>query len=153
MAAGVTIRREKLSELRAFLEERLSVAVAAARADAALAIDAALVAGAATPDLIRAVEAAGPFGAGNPEPMFALARLRLLDAIPVGTEHIRLRAASMDGVGIDAIAFRAAGKPLGESLRKARGGLVHLVGSLSLNRWGGRERAELRIVDAAAAIG
>ena len=153
MAAGVTIRREKLSELRAFLEERLSAAVAAARADAALAIDAALVAGAATPDLIRAVEAAGPFGAGNPEPMFALARLRLLDAIPVGTEHIRLRAASMDGVGIDAIAFRAAGKPLGEALRKARGGLVHLVGSLSLNRWGGRERAELRIVDAAAAIG
>jgi single-stranded-DNA-specific exonuclease len=85
--------------------------------------------------------------------MFALARLRLLEAIPVGAEHIRLRAASMDGVGIDAIAFRAAGKPLGEALRQARGGLVHLVGSLTLNRWGGRERAELRIVDAAAAIG
>jgi single-stranded-DNA-specific exonuclease len=153
MAAGVTIRREKLSELRAFLEERLSAAVAAARADAALPIDAALAVGAATPDLIRAVEAAGPFGSGNPEPMFALARVRLLDAIPVGTEHVRLRAASMDGVGIDAIAFRAAGKPLGEALRKARGGLVHLVGALTLNRWGGRERAELRIVDAASAIG
>ena len=153
MAAGVTIKREALPALRAFLEERLSVAVAAARADSALAIDAALAAGSATPELIRALESAGPYGSGNPEPIFALARHKLTEVFPVGVNHLRLRAKSADGVSIDAIAFRAAEKPLGEALRKARGGLVHLAGTFSLNRWGGRERAELRLVDAASALG
>ncbi len=151
MAAGVTIRREALSDLRAFLDGELGAAVAAARADSSLAVDAALAAAALTPELVRAIEAAGPFGSGNPEPVFALARHRLVEVFPVGTDHLKLRVASMDGVVRDAIAFRAAGRPLGDALRAARAGLVHLAGSLTLNRWGGRERAELRVVDAASA--
>jgi single-stranded-DNA-specific exonuclease len=42
------------------------------------------------------------------------------------------------------------GKPLGEALKRAKGGLAHLAGSLSINRYGGRERIQLRLVDAAA---
>ncbi len=152
MAAGVTIRREALSDLRAFLDSELGAAVAAARADSSLAVDAALAAAALTPELVSAIEAAGPFGSGNPEPVFALARHRLVDVFPVGSDHLKLRVASMDGVVRDAIAFRAAGRPLGDALRTARAGLIHLAGSLTLNRWGGRERAELRVVDAASAV-
>jgi single-stranded-DNA-specific exonuclease len=151
MAAGVTILRENLGAWRAYLEEKLAAPVAAARADAALAIDAALVASAATPKLVGELEAAGPFGAGNPEPIFALARHRLTDVFPVGVDHLRVRAAAGDGTSLDAIAFRAAGKPLGQGLSQARGGWVHLAGALTINRYGGREKAEMRIVDAAKA--
>jgi single-stranded-DNA-specific exonuclease len=151
MAAGVTLAKARLGEFRAFLEERLADAVALAQADAALEIDAALTAGAATPALIHAIERAGPYGAGVPEPIFALARHRLIDVVQVGADHIRVRAQAGDGQVIEVIAFRAARGALGDFLRERRGHLTHLAGVLALNRYGGRERAQLRLLDAAAA--
>jgi single-stranded-DNA-specific exonuclease len=64
---------------------------------------------------------------------------------------LRLRAVAGDGTSFDAIAFRAAGKPLGQQLSQARGAWVHLAGFLAINRYGGREKAEMRLVDAARA--
>ena len=83
--------------------------------------------------------------------MFALARHRLTEVYPVGADHLRLRAVAGDGQSIEAIAFRCAGKPLGEGLKRAKGGLVHLLGALSINRYGGRETSQLRVIDAAEA--
>jgi single-stranded-DNA-specific exonuclease len=51
------------------------------------------------------------------------------------------------------MAFRAAGKKLGEALVRLRGAPVHLAGTLAVNRYGGRERAQLRVVDVAEAEG
>ena len=153
MAAGVTLASERLGDWRAFLEERLGEAVTKARAGAGLSIDAALTANAATPELVRRLEAAGPFGAGAPEPVFALPRHRLAEAAPVGAggQHLRLRAVAGDGRAVEGIAFRAAGKKLGEALLRLRGAPVHLAGTLSVNRYGGRERAQIRVVDVAEA--
>ena len=67
----------------------------------------------------------------------------------VGADHLRLRAVAGDGCAIEAIAFRAVGKPLGEALLRLRGANVHLAGALAINRYGGREKAQLRLVDAA----
>jgi single-stranded-DNA-specific exonuclease len=151
MAAGVTLAKDRIGEFRAFLEEKLARPVAEARAGAGLAIDAAVTATGATPALAQAIEAAGPFGSGNPEPVFALPRHRLVDVAAVGADHLRLRAVAGDGQAIEAIAFRAVGKPLGEGLLKLRGSAVHLAGSLAVNRYGGREKAQIRVVDAAPA--
>ena len=149
MAAGVTLARERLGDFRAFLEERLAAAVAEANANAALEIDGAVTAGAATPALVHSIERAGPYGAGNPEPAFVLPRHRLVDVVAVGVDHLRLRVASGDNQTIEAIAFRAANNPLGEALRRLRGAPVHLAGALTINRYGGREKAQLRVLDAA----
>ena len=151
MAAGVTLERSRLGELRAFLEERLAAPVAAARATASLKVDAALTAGAATPELVRRLEAAGPYGSGNPEPLFVLPRHRLSDVMPAGADHLRVRAVAMDGSSLDAMAFRSAGKKLGEALTRLRGASVHLAGTLAINRYGGRDRAQFRVVDVAEA--
>jgi single-stranded-DNA-specific exonuclease len=149
MAAGVTLARDRLGDFRAFLEERLAIPVAKAHLRAGLDIDSALTAGAATPALVHSVERAGPYGSGNPEPVFVLPRHRLVDVVPVGADHLRLRAAAGDGQTIEAIAFRAANQPLGEALKRLRGGLAHLAGELTINRYGGREKAQLRLLDAA----
>jgi single-stranded-DNA-specific exonuclease len=151
MAAGVILARDRIGEFRAFLEEKLAGPVATARAGAGLAIDAALTAAGATPALARSIEAAGPFGAGNPEPIFALPRHRLAEVFVVGADHLRLRAVAGDGRAIEAIAFRAVGKPLGDALLRLKGANAHLAGALAINRYGGREKAQLRIVDAAEA--
>ena len=149
MAAGVTLEKGRLGEWRAFLEERLGEAVARSRAEASLSVDAAMTAAAATPDLAKRLEAAGPYGSGNPEPIFVLPRHRLTDIMPVGADHLRVRAAAGDGSTVEAMAFRSVGKKLGDALTRLRGSAVHLAGTLSVNRYGGRERAQLRLVDVA----
>ncbi len=151
MAAGVTIEKHRLGEWRAFLEERLAGPVARARAEASLAVDAAMTAAAATPDLAHKLEAAGPYGSGNPEPVFVLPRHRLIDVMPVGADHLRVRAAAGDGSTVEATAFRSVGKKLGDALNRLKGAPIHLAGTLSVNRYGGRERAQLRVVDVAEA--
>ena len=152
MAAGVTLESGRLGEWRAFLEEALAGPVAKVRAEASLSVDAAMTAGAATPALAHRLEAAGPFGSGNPEPVFALPRHRLAEVTPVGVGHLRVRAVAGDGRGVDAIAFRAVGKTLGDALIRLKGAPVHLAGALAVNRYGGRERAQIRVVDVAEAM-
>ena len=151
MAAGVTLATERLGDWRAFLEERLGQAVTKARAEAGLKVDAALTATAATPELVHRLEAAGPYGSGAPEPVFALPRHRLAEVTPVGAggRHLRLRAVAGDGRAVEGIAFRASDKKLGEALIRLKGAPVHLAGTLSVNRFGGRERAQIRVVDVA----
>jgi single-stranded-DNA-specific exonuclease len=153
MAAGVTVLRPRLADFRRFLEENLAAQVAAGRANEALLIDAALTASAASPDLMAALERAGPFGAGNAEPVFALPAHRLIDVADVGNGHVRIRAQSGDGAKIEGIAFRAAAEPLGRALRAGRGAVMHLAGTLALDHWGGRDRVQLRLVDVAPATG
>ena len=125
--------------------------VTAVRADEALLIDAALTAAAAKPDLLAGVARGGPYGAGNPEPVFALPAHRLVEVATVGNGHLRLRAEAGDGAKIDGIAFRAAATPVGEALLLARGTVVHLAGTLAVDRYGGRERVQLRLLDMAPA--
>ncbi len=62
-----------------------------------------------------------PIGAGNPEPLLAFPDLRVAFADVVGSAHVKVRLVGGDGARLDAIAFRAAGTPLGEGLLKSRG--------------------------------
>ena len=149
MAAGATILRTRLGEFRAYCEAALGAAVTRARAGPVLFVDAALSAAGANVALVNALEAAGPYGSGSPEPMFALAEHRLTDVFPVGAGHLRLKAVAMDGRALEGIAFRCVGKPLGDALQALRGQSVHLAGTLSINRYGGREKAQMRVVDVA----
>jgi single-stranded-DNA-specific exonuclease len=151
MAAGVTLRTGALGEFRAFLESRLDADVEAARRDDVLLVDGALTARAVSADLLATLAAAGPFGAGNPEPVIALPAHMIAHAEEVGPAHVRARLQSGDGAAINAIAFRAAGQKLGQALLKSRGRAVHVAGTLSIDRWQGSERIQLRMIDVAPA--
>jgi single-stranded-DNA-specific exonuclease len=153
MAAGITIRRERVEDFRVFLEAELSEKVAEGRAGQSLLIDAALTAAAATPALLAALERAGPFGSGNAEPVFVLPAHRLTDVSEIGNGHIRLRAQAGDGAKIDGIAFGARGQPLDRAIRASLNEPVHLAGTLALDRWGGSARVRLRLLDLAPATG
>jgi single-stranded-DNA-specific exonuclease len=52
---------------------------------------------------------------------------------------------------LNAISFRSADNALGRALMENRGRTVHLAGSLTLDRWQGAERVQLRILDMAQA--
>ena len=66
---------------------------------------------------------------------------------------MRVRIQAGDGGTLDGIAFRVASEPLGQGLLAARGRTMHLAGTLSLDRYGGRERVQLRLLDAAVPAG
>ena len=149
MAAGVTLLPEKLAPFRAYLEETLAERVEAARHEDALLIDGALSAAGANIALHADIARAGPFGAGHAEPVFALPSHTISYAEEVGQAHVRARLRSGDGATINAIAFRAAGKPLGKALLEGRGRSVHAAGTLALDRWQGEERLQLRLMDIA----
>ncbi len=151
MAAGLTVEKSKVGQLRAFLEERSAAQVKALVDSEVLKIDAAITAEAVSLDLIDRLEKAGPYGAGHPQPVLSLPRHRLLDVLPVGAGHLRLSLQSATGARVQAMAFRAADTDLGTFLGKNRGGIVHIAGSLAANYWNGRATAQLRVVDAAPA--
>ena len=151
MAAGVTLRKEALSAFRAFVEEELASAVQASLCEHGLLIDAAITAAAATVDTVAMLMRAGPFGAGNPEPMLAFAAHTLVYVEEVGQAHARVRLRAGDGSVVNGIAFRAAGQPLGAALARARGTRVHAAGTLCIDHWNGTERVQLHLVDLAPA--
>jgi len=150
MAAGITLKQEALGAFRAFLEDALAADVEAARRERALLIDGAVSAGGADLALVEMLARAGPYGAGNPEPLLALPAHTLAYADPVGENHVRVRLKSGDGKTVTAIAFRALGAPLGQALLDNRGRPVHVAGQLTLDRWQGEARVQMRLTDVAA---
>jgi single-stranded-DNA-specific exonuclease len=151
MAAGVTLRKGGLAELRAFFEAMLAADVENARRAAGLLIDGAVTAAGADANLVAMLERAGPFGSGNPEPLIVLPSHTVAYAEEVGQAHMRVRLKSADGAGVNAIAFRAVGQKLGAALRDVRGQRVHAAGTVALDRWQGQERVQLKLVDIAPA--
>ena len=151
MAAGFSLMEAQLGPFRDFLHAQFSNAEKALEAAATLELEAVSSPAAATPALVREIALAGPFGAGNPEPLLGFPNLKVAFADVVGGDHVKLRLVGGDGVRLDAIAFRALGTPLGEGLLASRGRLIHAAGKLRGDDWGGVERAQLQIEDAAAA--
>jgi single-stranded-DNA-specific exonuclease len=149
MAAGITLKKDRLGAFRAFLEDVLAGPVELARRDVSLKVDGAVSAGGFNLALADMLSRAGPFGAGNPEPLLALSAHTLVYADPVGESHIRLRLRAGDGKIVNAIAFRGAGQPLGTALLENRGRAIHAAGHIAIDRWQGEERVQMRLVDAA----
>lgn len=151
MAAGLTVQADKIQLVKEYLSSSLDTVIARVKNDDALKIDGALTVDGASIHLVNMLQQAGPFGAGNPEPIFVFPAHRVLYAEEVQGGHIRCSVAGSAGKRIQAIAFRAVGVPLGKTLMSARrqNKSLHLAGTLSLNHWGGAVKVQLRILDAA----
>jgi len=149
MAAGITLRKERLAEFRAWIESALAHDVAQSRHANELFIDGAVSARAVTPELVATLNRAGPFGSGNPEPVIALPAHQLVYADEVGQAHMRVRLKSGDGAIVNGIAFRSIGQKLGNALAEHRGQPLHVAGCLTVDRYQGSERVQLRVTDVA----
>lgn len=150
MAAGLTIAPDKLETLAEWLDERLATDVARAQASQALLLDLAVAPRGLHPDLVEALESAGPFGVGWPGPRVAVGPVRLVKADLVGKDHVRLIVRGDDGASFKAMAFRAAETDMGQALLHGAGQRkLWLSGRARIDDWGSRRAAELHIDDAA----
>ncbi|MGA1808689.1 MULTISPECIES: single-stranded-DNA-specific exonuclease RecJ [Sphingobium] len=150
MAAGLTVMEDKVDALAEFLDDRLSAAVARARDERALLIDAVLAPAGVNPDFVAAIEAGGPYGAGWPAPLIAAGPMRVIRADVVGNGHLRAIMAGDDGRSIKTIAFRQAESELGQAILGApRDRRLWVAGRAKIDDWGSRPAAELHLEDAA----
>jgi len=142
MAAGLTIRSERIGALA----ERFEAATAATTTDASfvpeLRIDARVELDALSPETLQDVEKLEPFGQGNPRPLFLAEGLQVMSSRVVGERHLKLGVCHAGSRRIyDAIAFRR-----GEE-RPATGALIDLVFTPELSVWEGFEHLQLVVRD------
>jgi single-stranded-DNA-specific exonuclease len=152
MAAGFSFAAERREAVHAFLTERLAHA-ATLPASADLVVEGALTVSAATAELAGELERLAPFGAGNEEPVFAVARARVVRADRVGKEGASVRAIVEGEAGgrLKTICFRAKEGPLAQLLLAPDRVPLHLCGHLRAERWNDEVSACLQVVDAAPA--
>ncbi len=143
-AAGVTVREARLEEFR----ERFD-AVATAWTNGrtrvpTLHVDAELQLVEVNARLIREIASLHPFGAGNPEPTFAVKRLDVMESRTVGEKHLKMTVRQGRSLPFDSIGFGM--RSLLERGIPARVP-VDLAFIPELNRWNGYDRIQLRIRD------
>lgn len=140
-AAGLTVRRDRLPELR----ERFEALVRAQQRSGSLAprlvVDSDVRVPECDADLVRYLERMAPHGLDNPEPLFRMSDARLRDVGVVGGgKHVRLRVA--DDLGeVDAIGFGMG--DLAPALRAA--GRADLAFVPTQNEWNGDTRVQLKL--------
>ncbi|SDW49860.1 single-stranded-DNA-specific exonuclease RecJ [Roseicitreum antarcticum] len=151
MAAGLTVARDKLEPAMARLAELLARQGSGTDGPRDMRIDALLMPGAVTLELIEQIDAAGPYGASAPAPRFALPSVQILSSRRMGETHLRVSIGDGMGARLDGIAFGAFETALGPLLTDPGAGALHLCGRIEINSFGGRRKAQLRIDDAARA--
>ena len=149
MAAGLTVAVDKLAELEEFLSQRIEQAMEGQPWPNKITVDGALKVSGVTRDLLDILESAGPFGAGHPEPRFAIADAQVVKVNLVGQSHVRMVLAGDRGPRLKGIAFGIADSPMGQALLSSAGRSLHLVGHLRADDWQGRKGVQLFIEDAA----
>ena len=148
MAAGLTIRRERLDAFKAAFGAACAAQLDPATLAPTQRVDAVLPLAQLTDELERLVRALEPTGIGNPNPVFGVRGVRVEGRLrPMGERHIRL--ALTDGRGVlEAVAFGAR-EEVERVVGGARGPLRAAV-RLERDTWKGHDRLEGRLVALAA---
>lgn len=155
MAAGFTIEKEKIESLQNFLTEKFYIRYKELSASAVSYYDSAVSLEAINIDFAKEIYKIGPFGNGNEMPMFMLSNVAVVNAQIIKGEHVSCIlkdiANPISKKTIKGMCFRGVQSPLGEVLL-SRKHPMSLIVSISLNRWQGRESAELVIHDAVLSV-
>ena len=148
MAAGVTIKPDRIGALQDFLCERLGDDCARATVEDALEIDVLAAPRAMDRAMFQTFQQLAPFGPGNPEPVFAMDSVQPEQPMALRGGHVRCSLSDGAGGRLKAVAWRVGDTELGRRLMSGQGGL-HLAGRLKPDDYLGRQGVEFEIEDAA----
>ena len=144
-AAGFTLPTKNLTPLQQQLSQLAATQLDGIDLRSQLDIDALV----ALPDLggdtFQTMQQLAPFGRGNPAPTFLSRGVEVIDRRTMGDngDHLRLKL-KQGGTVWDAVGFR-----LGSYLAEVSP-FLDIVYNLEIDRWGGKERLRLNILDFAA---
>lgn len=150
MAAGLSIDKARLADVRRFINEYVREHVAEEDQSEAAEVDALISLGAATRDFYDRLDLLAPYGQGNPEPLLAFADVRVAYASSLKGGHVRFELADSSGHKLKGIMWRAEGTAIGDALLRPSG-KVHVIGRLKADDYMGRRGVQLEIEDMALA--
>jgi DNA helicase HerA-like ATPase len=147
MAGGLSLPSSGVEAFSDWIEENLQADVAAARARPVTYVDAVLAPSAVNLDLVDKIDAVGPYGSGNPAPLFVISDVRIAFAKRLKGGHIRFTAQGRGDARVSGILFRGDETPAGEALMAMGEARCHLLGRIKRNRYQGRESADFHLQD------
>jgi single-stranded-DNA-specific exonuclease len=142
-AIGLTVRRERITELASRFEAAVRHRTTPADLEPVLEIDAEVSLATVTPALAATLARLEPHGPGNPEPRLVARGVDVEGVRMVGDParlHLKLRL-RQDGRTVPAIGFGLGHLPVNAGDR------VDVVFTPRVSRWQGLERLELEVVD------
>ena len=148
MAAGLSVKKEKLELLDTFLNERFSKADKTNTRLKDYKIEVIINISAANNKIVEEFQKIAPFGAENIEPLIAISKIRVINFRSVGKEgkHFSFIATDESGSRLNCIAFNVAGSEVGDAIISASNGpLMHIIGFLRENNF--NNKPQLQIVD------
>ena len=151
MAGGFTVAKDKIDDFREFLYAHIQKQMSSGAVNVETLIDGVVTVRGANVPLVQLLQDhIGPFGQEHPEPLFLFQNVRIHTADVVGEAHIRAMISDWEGGSrMKAMAFRSVGTPLGDALLKQGKAGFDLLGVLKIDNWGGNEKVEMHIRDAA----
>lgn len=150
MAAGFSLKKEKLSDFKTYLTDVIKQEMLS-NDGTLLEVDGLLDIQGATPDLMEKLSLLAPFGESNPEPRFVLKDVQVTRTNALKNGHIACTLTGKGGKYINAIAFRAADTEMGMNLINSKGRFFHVLGTLKQDSWKGYTKMQLQIIDVALA--
>ncbi len=150
MAAGLSVERERIGELRRYINDYVQTHVSAEQQVETVEIDAILMLKAASRAFFDRLDLLAPYGQGNPEPLLAFASVRVGFAQVMKGGHVRCELIDGSGHKLKGIAWRAEETAIGDALLRPAG-LVHVLGRLKADDYMGRRGVQLEIEDIALA--
>ncbi len=143
-AAGLTMEAARVPEFRQRINAWADDVLHPDQLRPRLRIDAPLTLKGITHDLVRGLDALGPFGMGNPRPVFHASPVEIVDGPRAIKERHLKMTFSQDGRRFRGMAWRAADRA--EFLEQHRAG-VNLAFSLDRNEYQGETYLELNVCD------
>lgn len=145
-AAGLRITADNIDPFREDLCQFINGNHEVHRRELELRIDAEVRLGDCTPRAVRELDRLGPFGQGNPRPIFVSTGVELAEPprkMGEGDRHLSLRVRQY-GQTLRAVAFGRG--EWADEIAQTNGSLS-ISFAPSINRFGGRERVELKLID------
>ncbi len=151
MAAGFSLKREKLDDFYRYLRENITPEMTTHKAST-LEIDGVLDIGGATVELVNQINMLAPFGEANPEPRFVIKDVMINRCVLLKNGHIGCTLTGRGGLYLQAIAFRAADTEMGHQLLNSRNAYFHVAGVLKQDSWRGQTKIQFQIQDAVKSL-
>lgn len=152
MAAGFTIETSKITFLQQILEKAAEESVLEEHLTRTIAIDCELPLEVVSKQLYDALQLLGPFGIGNPEPVFCTTAI-VQDIRIMGRDgkHLKLNVqcpmsndkSSMESKTIEGVGFR-----MGEKAGELKvGDMIEIAFVIDENQWNGNRKLQLKLKD------
>ncbi len=144
-AAGITIRHERISELRRRLNEHAASCLTEDDLKPGVQVDAELPAEAISFQFAKELSALEPFGAGNPRPVFVTRNLRIMSEPRVMKErHLKMHLVGASNRPIEAVWWNCM-----EHLEQTpvRNDCIEVAYTIETNSWNDELRLQLNVED------